>query len=109
MTLKAVSDMIASIGLPFAYYEFPDGTEQEPPFVVYYYPESDDFYADNKNYVDKRRLYVELYTNEKDFGKEAAVESALSLNGLTYRKVEAYIGSERMYQITYETEVIINE
>ena len=103
MTLKEVSDMIASIGLSYAYYEFPDGTEQEPPFVVFFFPESDDFY------VDKRRLYVELYTNEKDFAKEAAVESVLSSNGLTYRKVETYIGSERMYQITYETEVIINE
>lgn len=108
MTLKEVTDMIASIGLSYAYYEFPDGTEQEPPFVVYYYPESDDFFADNKNYVDKRRLYVELYTNEKDFEKEATVESVLSSNGLTYRKVETYIGSERMYQITYETEVFIN-
>lgn len=109
MTLKEVSDTIASIGLSYAYYEFPDGTEQEPPFVVYYYPESDDFFADNKNYVDKRRLYVELYTNEKDFTTEATVESVLSSNGLTYRKVETYIESERMYQITYETEVFINE
>ena len=108
MTLKAISDMIASIGLPYAYYQFPDGTEQEPPFIVFYYPESDDFYADNKNYVDKRRMYVELYTNDKDFEKEATVENVLSSNGLTYRKVETYINSERMFQITYETEVIIN-
>ena len=109
MTLKEVSDMISTIGLPYAYYQFPDGTEQEPPFVVFYYPESDDFYADNKNYVDKRRLYVELYTDNKDFEKEATVESVLSSNGLSYRKVETYINSERMFQITYETEVIINE
>ena len=49
MTYKEVSDMVATIGLSYAYYEFSDGTEQEPPFIVFYYPESDDFYADNKN------------------------------------------------------------
>lgn len=108
MTLKEVSDMIATIGLPYAYYEFPDGTQQEPPFVVFFYPGSDDFFADNQNYVGIKRLYVELYTNEKDFDKEAAVESVLSSNDLTYRKVETYIGAERMFQITYETEVIIS-
>ena len=109
MTVKAISDMIAATGLLYAYYQFPDGTQQEPPFICFYFPESDDFYADNSNYVDKRRLYVELYTDNKDFEKEATVESALSSNGLSYRKVETYINSERMYQITYETEVIINE
>lgn len=108
MTLKEVSDMIATIGLPYAYYEFPDGTQQEPPFIVFYYPESDDLFADNQNYVGIRRLYVELYTNEKDFDKEAMVESVLSSNGLSYRKIETYIGTERMFQITYETEVIIS-
>lgn len=108
MTYKAIADMIATIGLPYAYYEFPDGTQQEPPFIVFYYPESDDLFADNANYVGIRRLYVELYTNEKDFDKEATVESVLSSNGLSYRKIETYIGTERMFQITYETEVIIS-
>ena len=108
MTYKEISDMIATIGLPYAYYEFPDGTQQEPPFVVFYLPESDDLYADNQNYVGIRKLYVELYTNEKDFSQEATVESVLSSNGITYRKVETYIDSERMWQITYETEVIIS-
>lgn len=108
MTYKAIADMIATINLPYAYYEFPDGTQQEPPFIVFYYPESDDLFADNANYVGIRRLYIELYTNEKDFDKEATVESVLSSNGLSYRKIETYIGSERMFQITYETEVIIS-
>ena len=108
MTVKEISDMLATSGLAYAYYQFPDGTQQEPPFICFYFPESDDFYADNTNYVDKRRLYVELYTNEKDFEKEATVENLLSSNGLSYRKVETYINSERMYQITYEMEVIIN-
>lgn len=108
MTHKEISDMIKSIGLPYAYYEFPDNTEQEPPFICFYYPDSDDLYADNVNYVGIRRLYVELYTDEKDFEQEAAVETALNSNGLSFRKSELYIDSERMYQITYSMEVVIS-
>ena len=109
MTFKQVSDMVKSIGLPYAYNEFPDGTEQAPPFVCFLFPESDDFFADNQNYVGIRRLYVELYTDNKDVQQEITVESVLISNNLTYRKVEEYIDSEKMWQITYEMEVIINE
>jgi hypothetical protein len=108
MTYKEIADIIESIGLPNAYYEFPDDTQLEPPFICFYYPESDDLYADNKNYAKIRRLYVELYTDNKDFDNEAAVESALTSNGLSFRKSELYINNERMWQITYQTEVVIS-
>lgn len=109
MTYKEIAEMIAGIGLPYAYYEFPDGTEQAPPFICFYFPDDANFFADNSNYVDKKRLYVELYTDEKDFTLESTVEAALQGAGLTYHKTETHIGSERMWQILYETEVIINE
>ncbi len=109
MTRKEIADMIAEIGLPYAYYEFPDGTEQAPPFICFYFPEDDNLYADNTNYADIKRLWVELYTDDKDFEKEALVEAALKGAGLTYRRSETHIGSERMWQILYEMEVIINE
>lgn len=108
MTHKEISDIIKSIGLPFAYYEFPDDTDQEPPFICFYYPESDDLYADNINYAGIRRLYVELYTDEKDFEREATVENVLNSNGFSFRKSELYIESERMWQITYQTEVVLS-
>ena len=108
MTYKEVADMIASAGLPYAYYEFPDDTPQTPPFICFYLPDSDDFYADNQNYVGIRRLYVELYTNEKDFDLESTVEGVLTANGLTFRKSDDYIDSERMWQTLYEMEVILS-
>lgn len=108
MTYKEIADMIAEIGLPNAYYEFPDNTEQNPPFVCFYFPESDDFFADNQNYVGIRRLYVELYADNKDFTLESTVEGVLRSHGLTFRKSESYITSERMLQTLYEMEVIIN-
>lgn len=108
MTYKEVADVIRSIGLPFAYYQFPEGTGQAPPFVVYFYSESDDVFADGLNYQKKPVLNIELYTSEKDFELEAVVEKILNDNGLTYYREENYIDSEKLYQIAYEMEVIIN-
>lgn len=108
MTYKEISTMIESIGFPFAYYQFPEGTSQAPPFVVFFYSQIDDLYADEANYQRIVTLNIELYTAEKDFDSEAAVEAVLAENDLTYYKEENYIDSEKLYQIAYEMEVIIN-
>lgn len=108
MTYKEVAEMVKSLGLPFAYYQFPDGTEIPTPFVVYFYSDSDDLMADNVNYQKIRSLNIELYTDEKDFELESALEDMLSEHELTYYKEQNYIGSEKMYQTAYEMEVIIN-
>lgn len=108
MTYKEIAAMVESIGLPYAYYQFPEGTGQEPPFVVFFYSNIDDLYADESNYQRIVTLNIELYTREKDFEKEATVEGILQNSGLSYYKEENYIDSEKMYQIAYEMEVIIN-
>lgn len=108
MTYTEVADMIESIGLDFAYYEFSEAAGQAPPFILFYYPENNDFVADNSNYVKKKQLIIELYTDEKDFEKEAAVENVLKQNELVYTRAEQFIETERMYEVLYSTEVIIN-
>ena len=50
MTLQEVANVISSIGLPFAYHHFPENTGQQPPFICYYYPRSNDMIADDTNY-----------------------------------------------------------
>lgn len=109
MTYREVASMVSEIGLPYAYYQFPDGTQQEPPFVCFLYTNSEDFYADNSNFAAIRPLTIELYTDNKDFTLEGTVESVLSSYGLPYRKTETYIESERMYQISYAVEILITE
>lgn len=95
--------------IPCAYMQFPeDGTAPEPPFMVYYFDYSEDFLADNVNYAPIRHIVVELYTNTKDFTTESAVESHLTSNGFVFSKTEDYIESERLYMVTYNTEVTIN-
>lgn len=108
MTRREVAEMIEKISLPYAYYQFPDDTPQAPPFICFFYSNSDDLHADNINYQKIEQLNIELYTNEKDFDLEIAVEDVISNSGLSYYKEENYIESEKLYQIAYEMEVIIN-
>lgn len=109
MTYKQVATMIAGIGLPYAYYQFPEGTDQACPFICFYFTNSNDLAADDTNYQKIRPLAIELYTDNKDFITEAAVESALNSNGLVYAREETYLDTERMYMVTYMTEIVITE
>jgi len=112
MTLAEIANMVDSMGYPYAYYQFaenPDNPPPAPPFICFYYPNDDDFIADNINYVRVNALIIELYTAEKDFDAESAVEAVLLSNEIPFTKTESFIESENMYQIAYNMEVIINE
>ena len=84
MSYEDIATMIESFGLPYAYYQFPEGTGQEPPFVVFFYSNIDDVYADDSNYQRIVTVNIELYTREKDFEHEETIETVLADNGLTY-------------------------
>lgn len=102
--------MVASIGLPYAYYQF-EGTKEhpapDPPFVCFYYTESDDMFADDSNYARIERLVIELYADNKSFDLEDRAAAALAANGLTYEKSETWLDDERMYMTIYNAEVLI--
>lgn len=109
MTYRQVAEMVSSIGAPYAYYQFPNNTGIAPPFVCFYFDSSNDFAADNTNYQRIRPLSVELYTDNKDFTLEQTVENILNQNGLVYSREETYLDSEKMYMVTFMTEIIITE
>lgn len=108
MTTKQVAQMVESIGVPFAYYEFEDDTAREPPFVCFMFTESDDMMADNVNFTDTRTLVIELYTAAKDYDLEATVRGVLQSHNLPYRADFARIDGEKLYITTFTTEVLIN-
>lgn len=109
MTYQQVADMIAGIGLPYAYYEFPDGTEIAPPFLCFLFPGSNDLAADDSNYQKVRPCRLELYTVIKDFALEARVEGALNAAGLFYTREEGFLDGERMNMVAYDFTVFITE
>ena len=105
MTRSEVAELIASFGLDWTYYQFPNNEAPLLPYVVYYYPERTDVVADNENFCKKAALRIELYTETKDFDQEDRVEELLPF---PYTKETVFIEDENMYQTIYETEVIIN-
>ena len=109
MTYAELNTVISGIGLPYAYYQFPDKTEQEPPFICFFFTGSDDLFADDKNYAPIRPLAIELYTDNKDFDKEKLVEDALATAGLAYSRDETWLDAEHMNMVVYTTEIVVTE
>lgn len=100
--------MLKSIGLPMAYHHFGEGKSPDPPFLVYLFPKANNFSADGIVYQAVNQLDIELYTDKKDLEAERKVEAMLKEHGFFYEKTETYLASEKMYEVLYETEVIID-
>ena len=108
MTYTEIANMIAEVGIPYAFHHFPDNTGQQPPFICFYYPADHDFKADDTNYRKINQLTIELYTDYKDFNLEAEIEKTLNDHGLVYSREEAFISDERLYMASFFTEVLID-
>jgi hypothetical protein len=108
MTEAEVLQMIKSIGFPVAYHHFAEGQEPGKPYIVYLYPGTDNFSADGTVYQDINQLDIELYTENKNIAAEKAVEAVLKEQGFFYEKIESYLETEKMFEVLYEMEVIIN-
>lgn len=107
MTPSDVKLMIEAVGVPSAYYQFSARTKVKPPFICFFYEGGSDELADDKNYTRIEQLYIELYSDTKDFALERAVEDALSEHGLVYRRESTYLDSERMHETIYTTEILM--
>lgn len=109
MKFKEIASMIKSMGLPYTYDFFPNNEAPKTPYIVFNYPNRNDFGADNSNYSKISVLNLELYTASKDFDLEKRVESILEENGFYYVKNESYISTENLFQISYVMEFVIKE
>jgi hypothetical protein len=104
MTHAEIYQALKSIGYPVAYGSF--SSPVTPPFITYQFAYSNDFIADNINYVPIENFQVELYTDKKDLAAEQKVQDKLKELGLPYRKFETYLDEEKLYQILYEVQLI---
>lgn len=105
MTPKELKKILKQAEVPCAYYRFEEKTKQEPPFICYFFDGGEDFHADNINYFKIERLYIELYTDSKDFALESKLERILNENGMVFSKEEDNIDSEHMHVTVYTTTV----
>lgn len=108
MTFQEIREMIEEVGLPFAYYQFNEEKATAPPFICFFYGANNDLFADDTNFQTITTLNVELYTEGKDFEKETGLEAILKGHGLTFRKEETFLDSEKMHETIYHSEVVIN-
>ena len=112
MLIADINTMLGQTGLPKTYYSWPEDDPAHPvpplPYIVWYFPNTDNFAADDRVYSHIEALNIELYTRTKDFATEAAVEAILAANGIVWNRQESWIESEKMYEVLYTTEVIIN-
>lgn len=104
MTLEELAGMLEKTGFPFAYDHFAEGESTDPPFICYLLPGSDNFAADGRVYFRISEVRIELYTDRKDPGAEALVETVLDDAGIFYNKSEAWIQSEKLYEVLYSME-----
>ncbi len=108
MTESEVFQMIKSAGFPVAYDHFEEGQEPEKPYAIYRYPGTNNFPADGVVYQDINQLDIELYTEIKDLEAEKTMEAVLKEHGFFYERTESYLSTEKMYEVLYEMEVLIN-
>ncbi len=108
MTIEEVAEMIKETGLPTRYEQYPNKQVPPLPYTVYYFPNSNNFGADDETYIKITALNIELYTATKSPKDEIRVEQVLRNHGIYWNKTEAFIESEHMYETLYEMEIIIN-
>lgn len=106
MRFSEIAEMVNSTGIANVFDHFT--TSPAPPYVVFYIPSENDFFADNSNYAGRADLTIELLSKSKDFESEAKIETALRTNNLTWHKTTDFLNDELIYQTTYETEVLLN-
>lgn len=104
MTITELNQALKTIGFPVTYHHF--ASPPNPPYLVYLFSTSDDFMADNQNYVEISNFQIELYNTKKDPATEKKVEDKLKELELSYTKTEIFIESEGLYQVLYLIQVI---
>lgn len=102
--MDKVISVLEQLGIPYAYHHFAEGEGPDPPFICYLCPSTDNFAADGQVYLDIDVVNIELYTDKKDPELEKKLQGLLTESGFVYEKNEAWIESEKLYEVVYEFE-----
>ncbi|MFL1998352.1 hypothetical protein VYF65_004152 [Lysinibacillus irui] len=104
MTLTELAQKLNSL-YPTRYSHFTSA--QEPPFICYLDDGSNNFYADNKVFVEGTLINIELYTKTKDFKAETKLKDLLNDNEIPYEQSPTvFIESEGVFQCVFSVTLI---
>ena len=109
MKLTEITEMIESFGLPCTYLQWEEGDAPALPYVVFYYSVNRGEYADDKNYIQISQLNIELYTKSKNVDLENQIIQKLEQYSIPFESSETYLEDEKMYEVLFESEVLIEE
>ncbi|MCH3943061.1 MAG: hypothetical protein WAY93_05680 [Atopobiaceae bacterium] len=109
MSPKDIQAALEKSGLRVCYRAWAEGREPELPYVVWYFPQTDNLMADGAVYERISDLNVELYSESKDFESERALERVLTEMFRAWQKSESWLESERMYEQLYEGGLIVDD
>lgn len=104
MEINEIDKILGKTDFPSVYNVFRE--KQDPPYLCWIIPGETGISADNINYVDVKRVQIELYTATKNVAAENKVESVLTGAGLFYVKTHVYLKDEKIYVTYYEIEVL---
>lgn len=108
MRYSDVTTMLTQTGIPFAYYSFPEKIAPPLPYMVFFYPQSNNIPADDSVYQRVDTLNIELLTKTKNFAVEENIEAVLDAWGMVWEKSEIYLNDEHAFEVLYEMEIVIN-
>ncbi len=103
MEEEKLYQLLGSLSIPVAYDHFINNEELivEPPFILYRNDQAEQFKADDKIFYKNKQYIVDLITDMKDTVLENTLEELFNDNNLPWDKIEAYLDTEEIYQITY--------
>ena len=102
MTYSEIMAMLTEIGLPFAYDHFAEGESPGLPYIVFLFPGTDNFMADDVVYFGITEVAIELYTDFKSPPDEKKVENVLNAYEIPWDKTEVWIEDVKLYEVRYE-------
>lgn len=112
MTYEELAQKIASIGIPYAYYAFPESDDDPapaPPFICYFCVNSANFFADGLVFQKIDTIALELYSQIKDWELEERVEKMLEAEELTWQKEEMFLDDEQVFEVVYTFDILRGE
>lgn len=107
MKLEDVFKMLKSTGLEVAYNSFPKDKVPQMPFIVWRCAEQDNFFADDKVFLETQKVIIELLTPRKDLNAEQKIKKVLK--DIPWKSYEFQDEKEEFFRKTYEMEIDINE
>lgn len=112
MTYKELNDFIAliasAVGCDYHYYDDGEKDVIKTPYLLFDYPDRDDFKADDRNYAKIQRVNIEYDSKTKDIEAEIKIEDMLDDADMSYSKEDTRYEGHDAYGVMYSMEVLIN-